>query len=96
VGRYSDRARRKIAENSAGWRDCIFECLQEAGDRLPRATDRRSLATFVLTVMEGAVMQARTHKDIAYFDSSIEHLRRYVDQLLEEGNREREQGAWGV
>jgi hypothetical protein len=96
VGRYSDRARQKIAENFAGWRDCIFECLQEAGDRLPRSTDRRSLATFVLTVMEGAVMQARTHKDIAYFDSSIEHLRRYVDQLLEEGNREREQGAWGV
>lgn len=96
VGRRSERAREGIAANFAAWRDCIFACLQDAGDRLPRSTDRRALATFVLTVMEGAVMQARTHKDIGFFDASIMHLRRYFDQLLADGDREREQNAWAV
>jgi len=103
VPRHSSAAREKIAANFAGWRDCIRECLAAAGDRLPARVNRKSLATFVLTVMEGAVMQARTHKDIAYFDSSVAHLREYFDQLLAEGAREqedvareKENSAWGV
>ena len=96
VGRRSARARQGIAANFAAWRDCIFVCLREAGDRLPRSTDRRALASFVLTVMEGAVMQARTHKDISFFDVSIAQLRSHFDQLLEQGTREREMSEWGV
>ena len=45
--------------------DAIHSCLDAAGDRLPAALDRRCLAEFILTVMEGAIMQARTYRDIA-------------------------------
>lgn len=100
VGRHPAKAREKIAANFAAWRDCIRECLDAATARLPAQLDRKSLATFVLTVMEGAVMQARTHKDIAYFDDSIDHLRAYFTQLQAEAEREqeieREKSAWGV
>ena len=96
VGRYSDRVREAIAANFAAWRDCILICLDDTGDLLPRGANRSALAIFVLTVMEGAVMQARTHKDISFFDSSVAQLSGYFNQLLEEGNREREQSAWGV
>jgi hypothetical protein len=36
---------------------------------------------FVLTVMEGAVMQARSFKSIAPFDDSVAALREYLDVL---------------
>lgn len=82
VGRYSSGARERIAANFGAWRDAIRECLDEAADRLPLSVDRDALATFVLTVMEGAVMQSRTHHDLAFYDSSIAHLRSYFQYLL--------------
>jgi hypothetical protein len=33
--------------------------------------------------MEGGVMQARTYRDIAYFDRSVEQLRVCLDALME-------------
>jgi hypothetical protein len=33
--------------------------------------------------MEGGVMQARTHRDVAYFDRAIAALRSHFDMLLE-------------
>ena len=33
--------------------------------------DRRELAAFVLTTMEGGVMQARTFRDIGSFDGAV-------------------------
>lgn len=75
--------RELLAANFAGWVDAIERCLAEAGDRLPPATDRRALAEFVLTAMEGGVMQARTHRDVAYFDRTIAQLRAYFDTLME-------------
>lgn len=44
--------------------------------------DRRSLAEFVLTTMEGAVMLTRTHRDVAYFDRAIAQLRSYFELAL--------------
>jgi TetR/AcrR family transcriptional repressor of nem operon len=82
VARHSPEARRRIAENFAAWRDHIRDCLDQTADRLPPSVDRNSLATFVLTTMEGAVMQARTHRHISYYDSSISHLRAYFVYLL--------------
>lgn len=75
--------RELLAANFAGWVDAIERCLAEAGDRLPPATDRRALAEFVLTAMEGGIMQARTHRDVAYFDRTIAQLRAYFDTLME-------------
>ena len=82
VARHSPEARQKIAENFAAWRDHIRDCLDLAADRLPASIDRNGLATFVLTTMEGAVMQARTHRNISYYDSSIANLRAYFGYLL--------------
>jgi AcrR family transcriptional regulator len=88
VGRRLEPAREKIAVNFAGWRDHIRQCLDQAADRLPASLDRATLATFVLTVMEGALMQARTHRDLSFYDHSVQHLRAYFNQLVAEGHAE--------
>ncbi len=88
VGGHSPAAREKIAANFAAWRDHIRDCLDEAAERLPASVDRQGLATFVLTTMEGAVMQARTHRDISFYDVSISNLRAYFGYLLAEKGRQ--------
>jgi AcrR family transcriptional regulator len=72
-----------LAENFENWTRAIARCLDAAGARLPESLDRRRLAEFVLTVMEGAVMQARTYRDIGYFDRNIAMLRDHFDLLIE-------------
>ena len=64
------------------WTDAVHECLLEAGRRLPDTLDRGSLAEFVLTTMEGASLQARTFRDVAYFDRAVQELRNYFEFLL--------------
>jgi len=76
-----ESVRRLLAENFTGWVDAIERCLVKAHERLPADTDLRALAEFVLTVMEGAVMQARTYRDIAYFDRSVTQLRAHFAAL---------------
>jgi TetR/AcrR family transcriptional repressor of nem operon len=73
--------RRLLAENFEGWVGAVAQCLEEARDRFPPATDSRSLAELALTVMEGGVMQARTHRDVAHFDRSVAQLRAYFEML---------------
>lgn len=80
--------RRRLAANFAQWAEAVEACLEEAGDRLPDDLDREALSRFVLTTMEGGVMQARTHRSIAPFDASVEQLRRYLTYLEEEGAAE--------
>jgi AcrR family transcriptional regulator len=75
-----------LAANFAGWVDAVRSCLEEGRRELPARTDLQALAEFVLTVMEGAVMQARTHRDVAYFDRAVAQLRAHFDQLA--GQRE--------
>ncbi len=76
--------RLRLVKNFSAWIEAIDGCLQAA--KLPFSSDaeRRDLAQFVLTTMEGGVMQARTFRDLAYFDASVRQLRRYVDRLLAE------------
>lgn len=73
--------RELLAANFENWTRAIERCLDDAGPRLPRNTDRRALAQFVLTAMEGGVMQARTHRDVAYFDRAVEQLRAHFALL---------------
>ena len=73
--------RNLIADNFNAWTGAIEECLDAAGDRIPCETDLRGLAEFILTTMEGAVMQARTHRDIGFYDRSITQLRTYFGLL---------------
>jgi TetR/AcrR family transcriptional regulator, transcriptional repressor for nem operon len=76
--------RELLAANFSRWATAVRECLDSAGERLPSGTDRAALAEFVLTTMEGAVMQARTHRDIRHFDRAVGELRRYIGLLQRE------------
>jgi AcrR family transcriptional regulator len=75
------KVRELLAENFTAWTRAIEGCLNDAGERLPRGTDKRALAEFILTTMEGGVMQARTHRDIGYFDRGVAMLRNHFDLL---------------
>ncbi len=70
-----------LAQNFTGWTRAIGGCLEAGAERLPRGTEIQGLAEFILTTMEGGVMQARTHRDIAYFDRSIDQLRQHMALL---------------
>jgi TetR/AcrR family transcriptional regulator, transcriptional repressor for nem operon len=79
--------RERLAKNFGAWIEAIAECLLQAKIRLPPEQHLRELAQFVLTTMEGGVMQARTFRDIEYFDAAVRQLRRYFT-LLEPAGRE--------
>jgi TetR/AcrR family transcriptional regulator, transcriptional repressor for nem operon len=74
--------RKGLVDNFHGWVAAIEECLRQARGRLPRRINRRALATFVLTTMEGGVMLARTDRSIKPFNESVAMLRDYFDRLL--------------
>jgi TetR/AcrR family transcriptional regulator, transcriptional repressor for nem operon len=78
-----------IAINFSGWVAAIERCYIEAGTRLPDDVDRRGLAIFTLTTMEGGVMQARTHRTVDAFDRSVAMLRDYITRLEAEAKTRR-------
>lgn len=82
--------RQLLAVNFSNWAGAIERCLVAAGDRLPTDLDRRALAEFVLTTMEGGVMQARTHRDVGYFDRGVAALRDHFDMLQARAARQSE------
>lgn len=73
--------REALAKNFSAWINAIDECLQQAKSRIPAELNRRELAQFVLITMEGAVMQARTFRNIDYFDAAVRQLRRHFNRL---------------
>jgi TetR/AcrR family transcriptional regulator, transcriptional repressor for nem operon len=73
--------RERLANNFTAWIAAVEECLLQARARLPTDLNRRELAQFVLTTMEGGVMQARTFRDIEYFDAAVRQLRQYFKRL---------------
>ena len=73
--------RERLAKNFSAWIEAIEECLLQARARLPTDLNWRELAQFVLTTMEGGVMQARTFRDIEYFDAAVRQLRHYFKRL---------------
>ena len=70
----------KIAANFGAWTAAVRGCLEEL--RLPDGFDVDGLSRFVLTVMEGAVMQARTHRSLKPFDQSVAQLQDYFNRIL--------------
>lgn len=78
-----------LAANFSNWSCAVERCLDAAQDRLPRDTDRAALAEYVLTVMEGAVMQARTYRELGYFDRNIAMLRDHFGLLEARARAER-------
>jgi TetR/AcrR family transcriptional repressor of nem operon len=85
-------ARVLIAANFENWVKEVSAWLQSAGDRLPKDIDRARLARFVLTVMEGGVMQARAAGNLAPFDASVSELRTYFSLLEERATATRKPG----
>lgn len=76
-----------IDQNFRNWIAVVQGWLDAAGDRLPPSVDRAGLAQFVLTVMEGGIMQARAAQTVEPFDASVAQLRAYFDALLAQGER---------
>jgi TetR/AcrR family transcriptional repressor of nem operon len=80
---------KKIALNFANWCRAIEQCLDAAAHRLPTDLDRARLSRFVLTVMEGGIMQARGHRSIRPYDEAVAQLRDYFNRLLKPRVRDR-------
>ena len=77
------RIRELLDVNFKNWIAAVEQCLDDAGNRLPAGTDRHALAEFILTTMEGAIMQARTARDIAVFDRNVAVLRAHIEMLMD-------------
>lgn len=78
-------AHRLIAENFRGWIQAVRECVDEMKQQLPEGTDTDALATYVLAVMEGAVMLSRSYGSVEPFDLTISQLREHFRLLLSRG-----------
>ncbi|MDP8980484.1 MAG: TetR/AcrR family transcriptional regulator [Acidobacteriota bacterium] len=76
-------AHQRIAANFDAWTGWIQRWLEESRSRLPADLDLHGLSRFILTVMEGAVMQSRTHRSLQPFDQSVAQLRDYFRRLTE-------------
>jgi TetR/AcrR family transcriptional repressor of nem operon len=74
-----------LAKNFAVWIGAVESCLVAAQGRFAPGINVHEAAQFVLTVMEGGVMQARTFRDIDYFDAAVRQLRRYLDLSMGKG-----------
>jgi AcrR family transcriptional regulator len=83
------RARGLIHRNFENWADVVEGWLRTAGDRLPAPLDRRQLARFVLTVMEGGIMQARAAGDLRPFDDTVAQFRAYLNALQAQAKSEK-------
>ena len=70
-------AHERIARNFTAWRKAVEACVREAGIAKPQ-----DVAAFVLTVMEGGVMQSRAYGSIEPFDACVRQLRRHFDALI--------------
>jgi TetR/AcrR family transcriptional regulator, transcriptional repressor for nem operon len=74
-------ARALIHRNFENWAGRVEGWLRSAAHEFPAGTDLRRLARFVLTVMEGGLMQARAAGHIGPFDDSVAVLREHFDAL---------------
>lgn len=88
-------ARRLIHQNFENWASRVEGWLNEAGGRLPPETNRAQLARFILTVMEGGLMQARAANDLRPFDESVAVLRDHLNLLLLHPSERRGGGSKG-
>ncbi len=75
------QVRERLAGLFTGWTDRMQRLLEAAGDRLPADLDRRALAEFILSAIEGAVLQARVRRSPAPFDAAVAELHRHFAVL---------------
>jgi AcrR family transcriptional regulator len=77
-------ARHLVDAYFESWTGRVESWLVAAGDRLPSGTDRHALATHALSVLQGAVMQARVSTSIDPFDDSVSQLRLLLELSADE------------
>ena len=82
-------ARALVHRNFENWVSRVERWLDAAGDRLPREVNRRRLARFILTVMEGGLMQSRAAGHLGPFDEAVETLREHLNLLAVRASRVR-------
>jgi len=75
------QVRERLAGLFAGWTDRMQILLEEVGNRLPADLDRRALAEFIFSAVEGAALQARASRSLAPFDATVVGLRRHFELL---------------
>ena len=75
------QVRRRLAELFSEWTDAMQALLEEMGSRLPDDLDRRALAGFILSTVEGAVLQSRVSQSLAPFDAAVTELDRHLALL---------------
>jgi TetR/AcrR family transcriptional regulator, transcriptional repressor for nem operon len=85
-------AHSRIAANFAGWIGAVRSCLEDARDRFPPGLDLDALATFVLTTMEGGVLQSRSCRRLEPFDQSVAQLRNYFTCLTGKPSQPKKRG----
>lgn len=73
--------RRLVSENFENWVAILKSWLEEGSASLPDGLDCEGLARFVLTVMEGGVLQSRAAGSIQPYDQSVAHLQCYFEAL---------------
>jgi hypothetical protein len=73
-------ARALVHRNFENWAARVASWF-DGDSRLPPSVDRSRLARFVLTVMEGGLMQSRAAGTLAPFDESVAVLRDYFERL---------------
>lgn len=79
-----EEVRLLLCANFDAWMQRVADCYRSARERLPRGANFEALALFTLTTMEGAVMLARTQRDLSAYDAAIAMLRDYLDRLKRE------------
>lgn len=67
--------RERLEANFEAWRSAVAGCIREASLDLPEGSNPESLATMVLTSMEGGVMLSRTYRSAEPFDQAVGELR---------------------
>jgi TetR/AcrR family transcriptional regulator, transcriptional repressor for nem operon len=85
VGQEPGTVTQKIDANFRQWRDVVKGWLDSPEFGLPEGVSADDVAVLTLTIMEGAVMQARTAKSIAPYDASVREFRRYLEMLRKTG-----------
>jgi len=71
----------RLVEIQADWTDRLESLVMDLADRLPAAVAPRALASFILSVIEGAALQARIGRSLDAFDAALGELRRHLGLL---------------
>ncbi len=72
----SDSLREAVGKAFEGWQRPVASTLQELGVPAARST---SLAVLMLSALEGAIVLARAHRDVAPLDTVVAELRPLLD-----------------